>query len=318
MIARRGWLALRLNRWASKRHGVQTTPVTLSSNRIYILPTRSGIVFSVMLLIMLLGSMNYNNSMGLGLSFLLGSIMLVAMHHCHRNLLGLQISYHAPEPVFAGQDASIDVTLHNANQHSRSDLVLQVDNSLAPAINVPSQHSEIMTLGVPTQSRGYQSISRLSVRTRYPGGLFRAWTWVYWDLKVLVYPQPFGSQALPAHGSGQDAGNTVRTRGEEELAELRNYQRGDPLNRVAWKHFARSGELHSKTFDDPASVDLWLDWRMVEATDVEARLAQLSAWVVHTHERQISYGLRLPTVTLNPDHSSEHRARCLKELAVYA
>ncbi len=316
-MAQQGWLAQRLNRWASRRHGVQASPVKLLSNRIYILPSRSGLVFALMLLVMLLGSMNYNNSMGLGLVFFLGSIALVTMHQCHRNLLGLKLSFAFPEPVFAGSYASTDLTLHNELQHSRSDLVVRIGIGAAQALNIEGRCNQAMTLTTPTSKRGHHKLPRLSIRTRFPAGLFRAWTWVYWDARVLVYPQPLGSQPLPGQGSGQQTGSTVRIRGEEELAELRGYQRGDPLNRVAWKQFARSGELHSKTFDDPTSVKLWLDWAQVESTDKEDRLSQLCAWVQAAHDRHVSYGLRLPDVNINPDHGEAHRARCLKELALY-
>ncbi len=318
MISPRRWVANRLNRWARRRHGVQTSPLTLRNNRIYIMPSRSGLVFSMMLLVMLLGSMNYNNSMGLGLAFLLGSIMLVAMHHCHRNLLGLQVHFEPPEPVFAGQNASLNVTLYNADRLGRSDLTVTGSAGSEPAVNVASQQGKTVTLSVATSKRGYHTVPRLNIRTRYPGGLFRAWTWVYWDMRVLAYPQPRGDQSIPLHGQGKDAGTKARTQGDEELAELRSYQRGDPLNRVAWKQFARSGELHSKTFDDSLSADLWLDWHSVETVDVEARLEQLAAWVVHIHGQGTSFGLKLPMVTIEPDHSDEHLTRCLTALAIYA
>ena len=317
-MARQGWLSRGLNRWASKRHGQQTSPVILRSNRLYILPSKSGLVFALMLLIMLLGSMNYNNSMGLGLAFFLGSITIVTMHHCHRNLLGLRIVFDTPEAVFAGQDAAVNIVLHNDSQHGRSDLVTRISDGPETAVNVESRESKHVTLTVPTTKRGYLSLPRLSLRTRYPAGLFRAWSWLYWDLKVLVYPQPNGTQPLPELGAGLQTGNTGRAPGEDEMAELRTYERGDPLNRVAWKHYARTGEMHSKTLDSPQSADLWLDWEAVQESDVEVRLEQLSEWIVQSHARRFSYGLRLPNATINPDHSDAHRARCLTELALFS
>ncbi len=317
MIVKQSWLARRLNRWASRRHGVQASPVNLLSNRIYILPSRSGMVFALMLLVMLLGSMNYNNSMGLGLAFFLGSITLVTMHQCHRNLLGLKVSYAQPEPVFAGSYATIDLTLHNTLQESRSDLVAQIGSGTSLAVNIEARRNQALKLTAPMERRGHRELPRLSIRTRFPAGLFRAWTWVYWDAKVLVYPKPYGSQPLPGQDSGQQSGSKARTKGEDEFAELRGYQRGDPLNRVAWKQFARSGELHSKTFDDPTSVELWLDWSLVDSSDAEDRLSQLCAWILTAHEQHISYGLRLPGVNIPPDNSEAHRTNCLDQLAFF-
>ncbi|MFK8031154.1 MAG: DUF58 domain-containing protein [Gammaproteobacteria bacterium] len=271
-----------------------------------------------MLLIMLLGSMNYNNSMGLGLAFFLGSIALVTMHHCHRNILGLQVMFDSPEPVFAGQNACINVILFNDSQNDRSDLVARIAHGKETAVNLESREHKPVALTLPTSRRGYLESPRLSLRTRYPAGLFRAWTWLYWDLKVLVYPRPNGTQPLPGLGSGQQTGNEQRSSGEDELAELRTYQMGDPLNRVAWKHYARTGDMHSKTLDSPQSTDLWLDWEAVQDPNIEARLEQLCEWVIQSHTKRISYGLRLPNKTINPDHSDAHRARCLRALALFS
>ena len=76
--------------WIRRRQGDDVDPVELRRNRIYILPTRSGIAYAAMVFAMLLGGMNYNNNLGLGLTFVLVSLGLVAMHHCHGTLSGLQ------------------------------------------------------------------------------------------------------------------------------------------------------------------------------------------------------------------------------------
>ena len=40
---------------------------------------------------MLIAGLNYNSNLGLAFAFLMASLALVAMHHCHRNLLGLSV-----------------------------------------------------------------------------------------------------------------------------------------------------------------------------------------------------------------------------------
>ncbi|MEM7083627.1 MAG: DUF58 domain-containing protein [Pseudomonadota bacterium] len=316
MSAKSGFFAPRLNAWARRRHGVQRSPVKLGNNRLYILPSRSGLVFALMLLVMLLGSMNYNNSMGLGLSFFLGSIMLVTMHHCHRNLLGLSVTYQVPAPVFAKQHAKVHVALHNTLTHTRSDIVAHLEHTDERAVNVEPQQSTCVTLNVPAITRGVHTLPRLSIRSRYPAGLFRTWTWIYWDAKLLVYPEPIGDQPFPGTGYGDESSSTPGA-GDEDFAELRSYQRGDPLNRVAWKHYARTGQLHSKSFEGSAGVELWLDWSAVAAHDPEERLSQLCVWVMDADERQLNYGLRLPGTEHRPDTGAAHRNRCLKALALY-
>ncbi len=73
--------------------------------RVYIFPTRYGLIFSVNLLVMLIGAINYNNSLAYSLTFLLGGLFLIAMIHTYSNLRGLIISASPADAVFAGQIA---------------------------------------------------------------------------------------------------------------------------------------------------------------------------------------------------------------------
>ena len=66
-------------------------PVTIERRRIYILPTRFGLMLAALLFAMLIAGLNYNSNLGLAFAFLMVSLVLVAMHHCHRNLLGLGV-----------------------------------------------------------------------------------------------------------------------------------------------------------------------------------------------------------------------------------
>ncbi|MGH8179972.1 MAG: DUF58 domain-containing protein, partial [Steroidobacteraceae bacterium] len=74
--------------WARRRQGPDRLPLRLARRRLYILPTRAGIAFAALLLTMLGAGLNYANSLALLLTFLLAGFALVAMHECHRNLLG--------------------------------------------------------------------------------------------------------------------------------------------------------------------------------------------------------------------------------------
>src|SRR5688572_29904560 len=92
------WLRRRTRNWARRRHGVDPDPVVLSGRRIYIVPSRLGVTYAFMLFAMFMGAMNYANNLALGLTFLLGSLGLVAMHYCQRNLAGIRIASAACEP----------------------------------------------------------------------------------------------------------------------------------------------------------------------------------------------------------------------------
>jgi hypothetical protein len=92
----------RARAWIKRRQGLDADPSELRRQRIYILPTRLGVAYGAMLFAMLLGGMNYNNNLGLALTFLLVSLGLVTMHHCHGTLTGIRLRLLEAVPGFAG------------------------------------------------------------------------------------------------------------------------------------------------------------------------------------------------------------------------
>src|SRR6185437_5813319 len=63
--------------WIFRAAVPEPPPVTLGQRRIFILPTRQGYAFALMLLLLLLASINYSLSLGFLLTFLLGSMAAV-------------------------------------------------------------------------------------------------------------------------------------------------------------------------------------------------------------------------------------------------
>ena len=74
---------------------------TLNPRQIYILPTRWGIFYAVMLVLLLVGSINYSISLGYYVTFLLASLGNMAMLHTWRNLVHLTVSLSPASPVFS-------------------------------------------------------------------------------------------------------------------------------------------------------------------------------------------------------------------------
>ena len=78
--------------------------MTLTQRRIYILPTRAGLLFGSTVLLMLVGCVNYNLSLGYVITFLLAGAGIVSILHTFRNLASLQVAAGRARPVFADTD----------------------------------------------------------------------------------------------------------------------------------------------------------------------------------------------------------------------
>ena len=309
--------ARRVERWARKRQGTDRPVTQLKSNRVYILPTGVGLVFALMTFAMLLGSMNYNNNLSFVLTFLLTSLGLVAMHQCQRNLVGLEIAFAGVDPVFAGQAATFRIAIGNHSKNFRYNLQLYSDKISSDVHDLAPGDSTVFHLEIPTSARGYVELRRFGVRTLFPFELFRAWAWIHMDLDGLVYPHPAENVPEPPASQSAHGHRQHDARGEEDFAGLRNFNEGDSPRHIAWKAYARSGELFAKQFSGADTSSQWFDFNSIDSSDTEIRLSILTRWIVDAERKQQDYGLRVPNAEFPPAHNDAQRHACLQCLALF-
>jgi len=304
--------------WVRRRQGLDALPVTLARRRLYILPTRGGIAFALLWLVMLLAGLNYGNSLALFLTFLLAGFALVAMHECHRNLLGTTLTAVSAPPMFAGGSGALILSLANAAPQTRYGVQAALDEGALQAADLPAGGSARLELALPaTARRGLLRIERLRLTSTHPFGLFRTWTWVHLAIEVVVYPRPLGSLPRPIASGSQPGAHPRGSLGADEWLGLRPFRDGDSPRQVDWKAYARQAPLLVKEYS-PTGSDLCLfDFAQVPIAELEARLAQLARWVVEAEAGGERYGLMLPGTALAPNRGPEHRHRCLTALALY-
>ena len=307
----------RAQAWARKRQGTDPDTTTLGPGRVYILPTGVGIIFGLMAFAMLLGSMNYNNNLSFVLTFILVGLGFVSMHQCQRNLVGLELTFAGADPVFAGQAIRFRVAVTNRSKSARYGIRLYAKDTNSEVQDLQPGESKVFILPVPTSKRGHIALERFGVRTLFPFELFRSWAWLHMDINGLVYPAPAEEAPQPpptmvAHGHRQhDA------RGEEDFAGLRRYHEGDSPRHVAWKAYARSGQLLSKQFAGADTSSQWFDFDQISDIDIETRLSILTRWIVDADRTLEDYGLRVPGIEFAPAHGEKQRRQCLEALALF-
>ncbi len=304
-------------RWARKRQGSDRHITRLESKRIYILPTGVGLVFALMTFAMLLGSMNYNNNLSFVLTFLLAGLGLVSMHQCQRNLVGLELSFAGVDPVFAGQSAQFRIAITNRSKNSRYHIQLYADSISSEVKDLVPGDSKIFRLAIPTENRGRIALERFGIRTLFPFELFRSWAWLHMDLRGLVYPRPAEHAPEPPPTQTTQGHRQHDARGEEDFAGLRKFHDGDSPRHVAWKAYARTGELLSKQFAGADTSSQWFDFDHVDEGELEKRLSVITRWIVDADRTHRDYGVRVPDAEFPPAHGESHRHLCLEALALF-
>ena len=170
--------------------GPEPGPVFLAQRRVYILPGKMGVYFAAMMLIMLLGAVNYNNSLAYALTFLLASIFFIAILHTYRNLLHLRVDVGQIPAVFCGEIAQVPIILDNRHHAARYAIKLQLRDQQHTSVDVAADQWQQNSVPLLATQRGRHTVPRLTLETGFPLGLFRAWAYAQRDVSYLVYPAP--------------------------------------------------------------------------------------------------------------------------------
>ena len=307
----------RARRWARKRQGTDPVSAVLTGRRTYILPTGVGLVYALMAFAMLLGSMNYNNNLSFVLTFFLIALGFVAMHACQRNLVGLEVNFAGVEPVFAGQPAHFRFAITNTARNPRSLIRLYAEDAVSEIEDLEPGETRMFILPVATDKRGRVALERFGLRSTFPFELFRSWAWLHMNIHGIAYPAPAKNAPSPPASLLALGHRQHDERGEEDFAGLRRFVTGDSPRNVAWKAYARNGQLLSKRFAGADTSSQWFDFDEADATDLEARLSILTRWIVNADRAGEDYGLRIPGFERAPAHGDTHRRQCLEALAMF-
>ena len=322
-----GPLRRRLQAWWLGRHTPSDT-LLLTQRNVYILPTRAGLMFGATLVVLLLASINYQLNLGYVLTFLLAGSGIASMHLTHNTLRGLTLHLRPPPPVHAGAAARLDIALSGPpGGRARHGIGLRMSTNADSALawtDVPAGAHAQAQVGCVMPARGWGELPPVILETRFPLGLFRAWSVWRPASRVLVYPRlEFPAAPLPAAHASAAPGPAQRQRPEQggETEGLRAYRRGDSLKQVLWKKSARplaaGGDLVSRDTATAVQHELWLDWQQCAGLPPEERLSRLAAWVVAADGQGADHGLRLPGVEIPPSQGDPHRRRCLEALALW-
>jgi uncharacterized protein (DUF58 family) len=292
--------------------------VSLTNRTIYMLPTRHGFMFSLLLFVLLLAAINYENGLIYALTFWLASMAMISMLHTHRNLLGLKISAGPCAPVFAGETARFTLVLKNELAIPRQGLSVLVGKNEVGRIDLEAGEQGSVTLPASTHRRGYMDIPPVELSTNYPIGLLYTWSRkIKLNHQCLVYPKPAPSRPIIG-GIDNEQKRELGTRAEgDDFVGVREYQFGDSPRHVDWKAAARGQGIQTKRFGGDARSIVWLDWDALEGIDTETRLSQLCRWVIDAEAEGMIYGLRLPGQQIKPASGEAHRHRCLEALALF-
>lgn len=324
-------MSARQARWLARRVPASGR-LTLSQRTIFILPTAQGALFGLGAIVILVIAIAERNPVSLLLASLMLSLFLLSLVLCYRNLSGLRLSaeYDPQNPdvlptqrCFAGESASFVVRLQAAGRRrAHPDLWLGFHQHTLQGVSVPAAGQATVKLSTVATRRGLLNAPRLMLRTRYPMGLWQAWSRPDLAMRCLVYPQPqvcalpASARRLPDVSQGQHS--AARQAGVDDFVGLRSYQTGDSRRRIAWQSLARGQGLKTKQFVREAEPQIVLSFALFPGQQAEAVLSCLCFQVLQLSRRRQAVGLQLPGQALiKPGQGEAHKHGLLQALALY-
>lgn len=321
-----------LSRWFAAR-APKSDNATLNLRNVYIFFSREGLLFAVLLIITFIAGINYGNNLVLGLCFYLISVWLISFHVTFAHISGLQVRLLDVTMAEAGSPVWVTLQLRNDSRrprrqllftfeqteqkfHKKADKKANKNNNNQHEIHADGQHSVLVTrlqdeqiirLPVQTHRRGQLQLPRLKIKTVYPLGIMRAWSYVYFARSAWVYPKPevFDWQAQYTIASPEDLpiGGQYR-QGQDDFDRLDNYIEGESLARVSWGHVARGQGMFTKHFADPVGHEQTLDYADMPAAQHEQKLAQMAYGALTLGELGVPFNMRLPNEMTVDKHSA--------------
>ncbi|WP_123657905.1 DUF58 domain-containing protein [Salinisphaera japonica] len=290
-------------------------PLRVSPRRLYILPTRFGGVFALLMIGLLVGATNYGNNLAFALAFWLGAIALVSMHRAHRNLSGLSLADIHAEPAHAGDQLTWRLTWASKASRPRRRLAIALADARPVVCDIGA--SATVTAKQSAGRRGEQAMARIHIESRYPLGLFRCWAYLAPRHSALVYPSVAGTTtAHDTADAGRERTRPASVMPGEFFRGHRRYRDGDTWAQIDWKHSARRDHWLVRESEPPVTPPpAVFAYHSLGDRPHEARLSQLARWVIEAAALPGDYRLILPDIDIGPASGRAHRTACLDALA---
>jgi uncharacterized protein (DUF58 family) len=322
--------SLRAQTWLSKRIP-SAKQHNLSNKNIFIMPTRFGFSFMFFVMVLFLLATNYQNNIIMLFSYLMASLFITAMMNTFFNLSGLTVKAQNMSYGYAEQPLSFAVSLHS--KQSRYALNLAFKDQSMTTLEHCHQGDNLVNVLFTINQRGRFPTGRLKISSEYCFGLFVAWTHLDFASYAVVYPKSRAIEgALPnlsAPKNNDDENSNLMpefVQGTDDFYQLKPYELGEPLSRVAWKQLAKGQGRFSKQYQQNQGKLCWLTLAAMPSHNLETKLQYLCFLIAEHSKTGQPFGLDLSLgtstntrtaaeVKINPDVGTEHLKSCLIALA---
>lgn len=297
--------------------------IRLNQRNIYILPTRQGMAFSMLLFLLLVSGINFNNSLIYFLTFLLVSITLSTMFYAHKSLHGLTVYTTDGKDSYCGDYTNPQLNIEIPKTKQWFPLSLSIEyQGTRHIINCYQQAQVSITLRIKATKRGYLKLPVIILSTIFPLGFFRAWSNLKLHNTTIIYPQPIPCQYQAKTQLQNHKQNKITPliMDNEDFYGLDNYVYGQSLKKIHWKSTAKHQQWMSKLFEQKTgqqqfSFDIN---QLTSLPNIESKLSCLSYLLIQAEKNKQLYSLKSDKTFIPSGSGKQHLKKCMRLLALHS
>lgn len=292
----------------------------INRRQLYILPTRIGWYYAMILLALLAIAIKYNNQAAFMMLFLLVAVGIIAMHYTNNNIIRLELNGGAAKNIFVGDHAEFPVQIKNQSDKARQAVWL-VCAGFKQVFDLPEATSKDLKIKLPTVKRGLFLCPEMVLSSQFPLGIFFCWSKRH-DIqeRCIVYPQPIDLIPFPDSGDSQsqEQSKSHIRNNSADYSGMKAYQPGDRPRDIHWPSLAKTHKLVTIQHDDQPSSSVNLSWFSLPSNmNTEDRLSQLCYWLIDAEKNGQRYQLEMPNHTIGFNNGTTHLNECLSVLALW-
>ena len=316
-----GFISKRFEKIVRKR-AEYSKHVTLSHRKIYIVPSKLSLMLLLVISLIVLAGINYENNEFYIIGFWLLSLFIWNFVLTFFNLAKLEVKSVKTLNVFAGEPAQFEFELSRLNK-SVHGLKIRSNEQVIESVFVDKKEPKTLFVSQKSINRGKMEFERMTFSTVFPFGFSYGFSYVYLDLPAWIYPKPIDAhvQSMNSTSGDQQKLEDTQVVGSEDFNQLKQYEPGERLGHIHWANYAKTGELKVKEFVDVNSASMWVDWAEFPMLDTESRLSHLCFLMLESNKNNVNFGLRLPNIEIEPvyvlEQKKSHLDRCLLQLAKF-
>lgn len=312
VIGKRYW-----HSWVDKR-SAPAQKHRLHHKNLYILPTATGWAFLLLALIIWLLGTNYQNNLILALSYLQLSLLVMVILNTYNNLSGLVVECLGSEGGYAGDVINFKFNISSANAFGSHYVKIAWRSTESSIHDFEGTEAHVISVGIVVDQRGRYRPPRLLLKSDFPMGLVKCWTWLRFTSDVVVYPRPVECLLpSPVNAEGEGGGDSRMRSDGEEFFGYQQYRPGDALRHIAWKQYARERGLHTKLYGSSDINSRELNWSSFFRGDVELAISQMTFWALALYKQNASFSVSLPSASIPLGNGDAHLASVLNALSLH-